>query len=111
MFREGNKRAVSYLEVVHELLTAYDAELGLETGHSGVAMSDREDPTKGSLYDAWFKIYLDERVFKTTGLDFDAFLNRPRYKIDIMLRRIREENAREGKLAEAALEDAKEGLV
>lgn len=97
---------MSYQEVVHELMTAYDSEMGIDAGHSGVEMSPKEDPLQGSLYDSWFKVYRDERVYQATGLDFDKFLDRPRYKIDIILKRVREDNMKEGRLAEAALADA-----
>lgn len=102
---------MSYQEVVHELITAYDSEMGIDSGHSGVEMSAKEDPLQGSLYDSWFRVYKDERIYQATGLDFDKFLDRPRYKIDIILKRVREDNLKEGRLAEAALADATAGQL
>ena len=83
-----------------ELISAYDTGHGFETGPSGIEMSPQENPIEGSLYATWYDIWLRERIYHHTGESFDAFLDKPRWKIDVQLSRIRPINKEEARLAE-----------
>lgn len=99
MFLEGTGRAVTYQEADLELISAYDTGHGFETGKSGIEMSPQENPIVGSLYEAWYEVWLNERVYHHTGESFDQFLDKPRWKIDVQLSKLRLINKEEARLA------------
>jgi hypothetical protein len=111
LYKTPSNRAITYQEAHSELLNAYDKGHGFDTGTHGVSMSEDEDPTKDSLNQAWFKLYLRENVYKHTGDSFDVFINQPRWKIQMKLEEITKRNKEEAQIAEsikAGFENGKE---
>ncbi len=100
MFLEGTGRAVTYQEAFCELTSAYDTGHGFETGDSGIEMSPQENPITGSLYDIWYDIWFRERIYHHTGESFETFLDKPRWKMEVQLSKIRPVNKEESRLAE-----------
>tara|TARA_Y100001956_G_C4123424_1_gene188746 strand:+ start:258 stop:500 length:243 start_codon:yes stop_codon:yes gene_type:complete len=62
-------------------------------------MSPQENPIEGSLYDVWYDIWMKERIYHHTGESFDAFIDKPRWKIDVQLSKIRPINKEEARIA------------
>ena len=89
LFRGDSDTPIPYIESVTSLRKSYDKAHGLETGHYGIEMTKEESPAEFSLYGHWAEVYRRERIKEHYGLDFDSFLKRPRYKIEIMLDRVK----------------------
>lgn len=64
-------------------------------------MSPQENPIVGSLYEAWYDIWIKERIYHHTGESFEKFLDKPRWKIDVQLKRLRAINKEESRMAES----------
>ena len=70
------------------LRNCYDQSYDLNTGPFGIEMSDAESPAKYSLYEYWAGVHARERIYHHYGLNLDQFLDRPRYKIEILVNRV-----------------------
>lgn len=97
---ESCTRAIEYNEVNSELLKAYYEAQGIEEGKYGVEMSIDENPVENSLYKYWTKVYFREMVLKHTGETLDQFLDKPRWKIDMILEEIKAINKEEARIAQ-----------
>lgn len=93
LFRQNRGRPITYQESHDELLQAYDEVMGFSTYPCGVGMSPEENPLNASLLSIWYDTYVRENVWDVYHLDFDAFLDRPRYEIEMMLRNIKKIDA------------------
>ncbi|HHS7556442.1 TPA: hypothetical protein ACTPQ1_004736 [Salmonella enterica] len=93
LFKQRCVRPITYQEAHDELMGAYDRTLGLDTGYNQVGVSEFENPIFGSLYDIWYATYLREQVGEHYRMSIDEFLDRPRWKILMMLDNIRRRNA------------------
>lgn len=90
---------MTILEADSELRMAYDTELyndslyGMsslhDVGEEGIAMTDFENPVKGSLYSIWWDTYLRYNIFREIGETFREFLDRPRWEALEILNRLR----------------------
>lgn len=69
-------------------MSAYDEMMGFDTGAYHVAMSDAENPLKQSLLEIWLETYAREGIWDVYHVDFDTFLDRPRYEILMMIKNI-----------------------
>lgn len=108
LFKQRSTRPITYQEAHNELLEAYDATLGLDTGESHVGMSEFENPVMGSLYEIWYATYLREQIGEHFRLSFDEFLDRPRWQIMIMLEAVRRRMAILNKDIQQQIDDNKE---
>ncbi|MDD2819517.1 MAG: hypothetical protein PHN51_12075 [Candidatus Nanopelagicales bacterium] len=59
------------------------------------------------LYDAYLDSYMMRDVFKYTGIPFDDFLNRPRYKIDKILQAVDRHRKKESSTTDDVLKHLK----
>ncbi|QVW28554.1 hypothetical protein pEaSNUABM8_00057 [Erwinia phage pEa_SNUABM_8] len=75
------------------MLSTYDDVMGLETGENNISLSDFENPLMGSLYEIWMSTYTREKIWDVFHIDFDDFLERPRWKIMKMLEVAKRRNA------------------
>lgn len=50
-----------------------------------MGLSDFENPMMNSLLEIWMSTYVREQIGDIFKIDFDAFLNRPRFEIMKML--------------------------
>lgn len=100
LFDGLNDNPIPYLELRKILRKSYDKSRGLNTGLHGIEVDPLDDPTKYSLYAYWCRIYRDERIGEHYRLSIDEFLDRPRYKINILLEEVKEINDRDSKLSE-----------
>lgn len=88
LFKSTKSRAITYQESHDELMSAYDEMMGFDTGAYHVAMSDAENPLKQSLLEIWLETYAREGIWDVYHVDFDTFLDRPRYEILMMIKNI-----------------------
>ena len=88
LFKSTDSRAITYQESHDELMSAYDSMMGFDTGAYHVAMSDAENPLKQSLLELWLETYAREGIWDVYHVDFDTFLDRPRYEILMMIKNI-----------------------
>lgn len=86
LFTQSTHRPITYQEAHSELLKAYDSVMGFETGPVNVGMSREENPLWQSLLEIWSETYAREKIWDIYHVDFDTFLDRPRYEIQMMLR-------------------------
>lgn len=86
LFTQSTHRPITYQEAHNELLEAYDNVMGFETGPAHVGMSREENPLWQSLLEIWSETYAREKIWDIYHVDFDTFLDRPRYEIQMMLR-------------------------
>ncbi|ANZ50480.1 hypothetical protein STRATTON_55 [Erwinia phage vB_EamM_Stratton] len=108
LFKQRSTRPITYQEAHNELMEAYDATLGLDTGENHIGLSEFENPVTGSLYEIWYATYLREQIGEHFRLSFDEFLDRPRWQIMIMLEAVRRRMAILNKDIQAQLEENKE---
>lgn len=101
---------ISHVEGRLSLRQCYDASYGLDTGPFGIEMTDEESPAKFSLYEYWAEIHARERIFHHYGLDLDQFLNRPRYKIEILVDKVKPLNKSEETTAAKIQDEIKRQL-
>lgn len=80
-------------------MASYDSSIGLDTGRFHVGMSSQEDPLANSLYQIWVETFIREDVYKYIGLNFDQFLDQPRWLIDMQLKAIKRRHQDENALA------------
>ncbi|ANZ50232.1 hypothetical protein PHOBOS_42 [Erwinia phage vB_EamM_Phobos] len=99
LFKRRDHRAVTYQEAYDELMASYDQSVGLETGRYHVAMSFQEDPLANSLYQIWVETFIREDVYKYMGMNFQQFLQQPRWLIDMQLKAIKRRHQDETALA------------
>lgn len=85
LFKRRDSRPITYQEAHDELLSSYDAVLGLNTGENNVSVSDFENPIHQSLYEIWLATFVREGIYETFGCDFDTWLDRPRWQLMKML--------------------------
>lgn len=98
------------MEIRSQIFKAYDKSRGLETGPYNIEMCKLDNPAEYSLYAYWARIYRDERIKEHYGITFDSFLDRPRYKINILLEGVKEINDRDAEMAAIAQKKLKESL-
>lgn len=67
------------------MIEAYDEAIEHFVGNDHVGVSDFDDPLHGSLYQLWLDTYIREQVGERFHLNFDEFLDRPRWEIGMML--------------------------
>ena len=89
LFRQNRGRPITYQESHDELMKAYDEVMGFNTYPANVGMSEEENPLMASLLSIWYETYVRENVWDYYHVDFDKFLDRPRYEIEMMLRNIK----------------------
>lgn len=85
LFKRRDSRPITYQEAHDELLSTYDEVLGLNTGENNISVSDFENPINQSLYEIWMATFVREGIYETFGLNFDAWLDRPRWQLMKML--------------------------
>lgn len=105
LFRQNRGRPITYQESHDELMQAYDEVMGFNTYPCGVGMSEDENPLKASLLETWYETYVREEVWEIYHIDIDAFLDRPRYEIEMMLRNIKKIKAIKARAAGNAARD------
>jgi hypothetical protein len=105
LFRQSRGRPITYQESHDELLQAYDEVMGLDTYPCGVGMAYAENPLEGSLLSIWYETYARESVWDIYHIDFDSFLDRPRYEIEMMLKNIKKIEAIKNRAKNAATQD------
>lgn len=59
--------------------------MGMDTGENNISLSDFENPIMGSLYEIWMTKYTTDRIWDVFHVNFDDFLNRPRWEMMKML--------------------------
>lgn len=85
LFKRRDSRPITYQEAHDELLSTYDGILGLETGENNIGVSDFENPINQSLYEIWMATFVREGIKDLFGMDFDTWLDRPRWQLMKML--------------------------
>ena len=98
------------MEARLSLRQCYDDSYGLDTGPFGVEMTDAESPARYSLYEYWADVHANERIFHHYGLNLDQFLDRPRYKIEILVNKVKPMNKSEETTAAKIQEEIKRQL-
>lgn len=75
---------LNYIEARIELIQAYDADFGLDTGYYNVAIPNEEKFTPKSLYDYWADKYDLFKIWDRWHINFDEYLQRPSFMIEAL---------------------------
>lgn len=93
---------MQYTEASRYLREAYDTNFQLDTGPTGIEMTDSEHMTKGSLFEYWLGQYRRFKIGDLWNLNFYEYLDQPRFRIQAMNRIAEQDSKDEVADAEAA---------
>jgi hypothetical protein len=72
---------------------------------SSVLFNDAEKYLDNYLFDNYFNTFMYKEIYARTGLDFDAFLDKPRYEIEKIFRLVDEYNKKKSSVAASVTND------
>lgn len=84
----------NYIYAKQLLTELYETEYGIidhkteEHPFGLVLQMESEQFTDHYLFDAYLESYLYKDIYKCTGISFDAFLDRPRYEIEKIVKQV-----------------------
>ena len=72
--------------------TAYGTHDHIANGtlFGSASFHESENYLKDNIYEAYLTTYIYKDVYRKTGLNFDEFLNRPKYEIEAILKVVTE---------------------
>lgn len=76
---------------------------------SSIQFNSSEKYLDNYLYEGYLNTFLFKEVYKTTGISFDEFINRPRYEIESILKIVEEVNKKKMNINKSVLKNLDKG--
>ena len=108
---DGMLPPANYLEGKQLLLELYETYYGLHdhlqatNPLAAVMFHEGERYLDRYLYDNYLETFLYKRIYEHTGLSFDAFLAKPRYEIEKILKKVVAYNDKKSSARQDALDN------
>ncbi len=108
---DGMLPPANYLEGKQLLLELYETYYGLHdhlqatNPLAAVMFHEGERYLDRYLYDNYLETFLYKRIYEHTGLSFDAFLAKPRYEIEKILKKVIAYNDKKSSARQDALDN------
>lgn len=93
---------IQYTEATRYLREAYDTNYKLDTGPTGVEMTECEKMTSGSLHEYWLSQFGRFNIGVRFNISFFDYIDQPRFRIQAMNRTAEREDRNELADADAA---------
>ena len=70
---------------------------------SSVQLNNAEDYLKNSLYKLYLEVFLNREIHKKLGINFDDFLNRPKFEIEMIMKTLNSYDSKKNKVTDDLL--------